>query len=185
MIEVNALRKGTTFTHEGDLYKVLEFTHNKTGRGSATIRTKVVNLRTGSIYEKTFNGGERVEDISLDHTKAEYLYNDGELYHFMDKETYDQPAFNADVLGDIVPYLIEGMEVKISSYNGEALDIEIPTTVELQVVEAEPGFAGDTAQGATKPVTLSTGLVVNTPLFVNVGDTIRIDTRTGAYLTRV
>ncbi|NJN95465.1 MAG: elongation factor P [Anaerolineales bacterium] len=185
MIEVNALRKGTTFTHEGELFKVLEFTHNKTGRGSATIRTKVVNLRTGAIYEKTFNGGERVEDISLDHTKAEYLYSDGELYHFMDKETFDQPAFNADILGDIVPYLVEGMEVKISSYNGEALDIEIPTTVELKVVETEPGFAGDTAQGATKPVTLTTGLVVNTPLFVNVGDVIRIDTRTGQYLTRV
>jgi len=185
MMEVNALRKGTTFTHDGELFKVLEFTHNKTGRGGATIRTKVVNLRTGAIYEKTFTGGERVEDISLDHTEAQYLYNDGELYHFMDTETYEQPAFNADILGDIIPYLTEGMKVKISSYNSEALDIEIPTTVELEVVQAEPGFAGDTAQGATKPITVSTGLVVQTPLFVNVGDVIRIDTRTGQYLTRV
>ncbi len=185
MIEVNTLRKGTTFTHEGDLFKVLEFTHNKTGRGGATIRTKVVNLRSGSIFEKTFTGGERVEDISLDHTEAEYLYNDGNLYHFMDTETYEQPAFNKEVIEDIIPYLIEGMKVKISSYNNEALNIEIPTTVDLKVTDAEPGFAGDTASGATKPVTVSTGLVVNTPLFVNIGDVIRIDTRTGQYQTRV
>ena len=185
MIEVNALRKGTTFTHDGELFKVLEFTHNKTGRGGATIRTKVVNLRTGSIYEKTFSGGERVEDISLDHAEAQFLYNDGELYYFMDTETYEQPAFNKEMLSEIIPYLTENMKVKISSYNNEAIDIEIPITVELEVVEAEPGFAGDTAQGATKPVTVSTGLVVQTPLFVNVGDTIRIDTRTGQYITRV
>jgi elongation factor P len=185
MIEVNALRKGTTFTHEGEIYKVLEFTHNKTGRGGATIRTKVVNLRTGAIYEKTFTGGERVEDISLDHTEAQFLYNDGDLYYFMDTETYEQPAFNKEAIEDLVLYLTEGMKVKISSYNGEAIDIEIPTTVELKVIETEPGFAGDTATGATKPVTVSTGLVVQTPLFVNAGDVIRIDTRTGAYLTRV
>lgn len=185
MIEVNALRKGTTFTHEGELFKVLEFTHNKTGRGGATIRVKVLNLRSGAIFEKTFSGGERVEDIALDHTEAQYLYNDGDLYHFMDNETYEQPALGKDMLEDIIPYLTEGMVVKISSYNNEPLDIEIPVTVELKVVAAEPGFAGDTAQGATKPVTVSTGLVVQTPLFVQVGDTIRIDTRTGQYLTRV
>ena len=185
MIEVNALRKGTTFTHEGELFKVLEFTHNKTGRGSATIRVKVLNLRSGAIFEKTFSGGERVEDIALDHTEAQYLYNDGDLYYFMDNETYEQPALNKEILEDIIPYLTEGMVVKISSYNNEPIDIEIPVTVELEVVESEPGFAGDTAQGATKPVTVSTGLVVQTPLFVNVGDTIRIDTRTGQYLTRV
>jgi elongation factor P len=185
MIEVNALRKGTTFTHEGELYKVLDFTHIKSGRGSATIRTKVINLRTGSIYEKTFTGGERVEDISLDHTEAQYLYNDGDLYYFMDTETYEQPAFNRETIEDIIPYLTESMKVKISSYQGDALDIEIPTTVDLKVVEADRGFAGDTATGATKPVTVSTGLVVQTPLFVNIGDVIRIDTRTGNYLTRV
>ena len=185
MIDVNALRKGTTFTHENELYRVLDYTHNKTGRGGATIRVKVRNLRTGALFEKTFNGGERVEDIRLDHTEAQYLYNDGDLYYFMDTETYEQPAFNHDVVEDIIPYLTEGTVVKISSYNGEALDIEIPLTVELEVIDAEPGFAGDTAQGASKPVTVSTGLVVQTPLFVEVGDIIRIDTRTGAYLTRV
>jgi elongation factor P len=185
MIDVNALRKGTTFTHENELYKVLDYTHNKTGRGGATIRVKVRNLRSGSIYEKTFTGGERVEDIRLDHTEAEYLYNDGELYYFMDKETFEQPAFNKETLEDIIPYLTENMVVKISSYNGEAIDIEIPLTVELEVVGAEPGFAGDTATGATKPATVTTGLQVQVPLFVSVGDVIRIDTRTGTYQTRV
>lgn len=185
MIEANSLRKGTTFTQDNDLFKVLDYTHNKTARGSATIRVKVLNLRSGAIFEKTFNGGERVEDISLEHSKAQYLYNDGELYYFMDNETYEQPAIHKEVLTDIIPYLTENMEVKISTYNNEPIDIEIPITVELEVVDAEPGFAGDTAQGATKPVTVSTGLVVQTPLFVNVGDTIRIDTRTGEYLTRV
>jgi elongation factor P len=185
MIDVNALRKGTTFTHEGEIYKVLDYTHNKTGRGSATIRVRVVNLRSGAIIEKTFNGGERVEDIRLEHTEAQYLYNDGDLYYFMDTETYEQPAFNHEMIKDIIPYLTESTVVKISSYMNEPLDIEIPLTVDLEVMDAEPGFAGDTAQGATKPVTVSTGLVVQTPLFVQIGDTIRIDTRTGQYITRV
>ena len=185
MIEANALRKGATFTQDNDLFKVLDYSHNKTARGSATIRVKVQNLRSGAIFEKTFNGGERVEDIRLDHNQAQYLYNDGNLYYFMDTETYEQPAFPKDVVEHIIPYLTENMEVKISTYQSEPIDIEIPLTVELEVVEAEPGFAGDTAQGATKPVTVSTGLVVQTPLFVNIGDTIRIDTRTGEYITRV
>jgi elongation factor P len=185
MIEVNALRKGTTFTHENELYKVLDYTHNKTARGSATIRVKVRNLRSGATYEKTFNGGERVEDIRLDHSEAQYLYNDGDLYYFMDTETYEQPALNKESLEDIIPYLTENMVVKISSYNSEPIDIEIPITVELEVIETEPGFAGDTAQGATKSATVSTGLQVQVPLFVNIGDVIRIDTRTGEYITRV
>ena len=185
MIDVNALRKGTTFTYDNELFKVLDYTHNKTARGGATIRVKVLNLRSGAIYEKTFNGGERVEDIRLDHAEAQYLYNDGDLYYFMDTETYEQPAFNKEVLEHIIPYLTENLVVKISSYNNEPIDIEIPLTVELEVVDAEPGFAGDTAQGATKPVTVSTGLVVQTPLFVQIGDVIRIDTRTAAYITRV
>lgn len=185
MIEVNALRKGTTFTHENELYKVLDYTHNKTARGGATIRVKVRNLRSGATYEKTFNGGERVEDIRLDHSEAQYLYNDGGLYFFMDMETYEQPAFNKEVVEDIIPYLTENLLVKISTYNGEPIDIEIPITIELEVVETEPGFAGDTAQGATKSATVSTGLEVQVPLFVNIGDVIRIDTRTGEYITRV
>ncbi len=185
MIEVNALRKGTTFTTENELYKVLDYTHNKTGRGGATIRVKVRNLRSGATMEKTFTGGERVQDISLEHTEVQYMYNDGALYYFMDTETYEQPVLNKELMTDIIPYLTENLVVKISSYNNEAIDIEIPVTVDLKVIHAEPGFAGDTAQGATKPVTVSTGLVVQTPLFVNVGDTIRIDTRSGQYQTRV
>ena len=185
MLEANALRKGTTFTESGDLFKVLDYSHNKTARGSATIRVKVQNLRSGAIFEKTFNGGERVRDISLEYIQAQYLYNDGELYYFMDTETFEQPAINQSLLTEIIPYMVPNMEVKISMYEGEPIDIDIPITVDLEVIEAEPGFAGDTAQGATKPVTVSTDLVVQTPLFVNIGDTIRIDTRTGAYITRV
>ncbi len=185
MIDANSLRKGTTFTADNDLFKVLDYSHNKTARGGATIRVKVQNLRSGAIFEKTFNGGEKVQDIRLDHAEAEYLYNDGDLYYFMDMETYEQPAIAKEMLTEIIPYLTENMKVKISTFESEPLDIEIPLTVELEVIDAEPGFAGDTAQGATKPVTVSTGLVVNTPLFVNVGDTIRIDTRTGDYITRV
>src|SRR5262245_37104651 len=142
MIDVNELRKGTTFTDDNELYKVLDYTHNKTGRGGATIRVKVQNLRSGAIFEKTYPGGVRVQDVSLDHTEAQYLYNDGELYYFMDTETFEQPAFGPDQLTDIIPYLTENMRVKISSYNNEALDIEIPLTVDLEVVGAEPGFAG-------------------------------------------
>lgn len=185
MIDANALRKGTTFTLDSDLFKVLDYTHNKTARGGATIRVRVQNLRSGAITEKTFNGGERVQDVSLEHSQAQYLYNDGDLYYFMDNETFEQPAINKELLEEIIPYLIENMHVKISTYNGEPIDIEIPVTVDLEVIGAEPGFAGDTAQGATKPVTVSTGLVVQTPLFVNIGDVIRIDTRTGGYVTRV
>jgi len=185
MIEANALRKGTTFTTDGELYKVLDYSHNKTARGGATIRVKVRNIRSGASFEKTFNGGERVEDIRLDHAEAQYLYNDGDLYYFMDTETYEQPAFNKEVVEEIIPYLTENMVVKISTYNSEPIDIEIPITVDLEVVEAEPGFAGDTAQGATKSVTVSTGLEVQTPLFVSIGDVIRIDTRTGEYITRM
>ncbi len=117
MIEANALRKGTTFTQDNELFKVLDYTHNKTARGSATIRVKVQNLRSGAIFEKTFNGGEKVKDTSLDHSQAEYLYNDGELYYFMDNETYEQPAIHKDALTDIIPYLIENMTVKISTYD--------------------------------------------------------------------
>ena len=185
MIDVNALRKGTTFTRDNEIFKVVDYSHNKTARGSATIRVKIRNLRTGSLVERTFNGGERVEDVRLDHAEAEYLYNDGEFYYFMDTETYEQPAITAERLTDFIPYLTENMVVKMSSYDNELLDLEIPITVELEVTEAEPGFAGDTAQGATKQVTVSTGLTVQTPLFVNIGDVIRIDTRTGEYITRV
>jgi elongation factor P len=185
MIDVNDLKKGVTFEFDGELYRVLDYHHVKMGRGNAVIRTKVRNLRTGSTAEKTFQSGDRVQDIRLEKREIQYLYSDGDLYHFMDTETYEQPVFSAKLMSDAVPYLTDGMTMTLLTYDGEALDVELPVTVDLEVTEAEPGFAGDTATGATKEVTVSTGLKVQTPLFVQVGDVIRIDTRTGNYLTRV
>jgi elongation factor P len=185
MIDVNKLRNGVTFEEGTDLFKEIDYTHNKTGRGNATIRIKVRNLRTGSTTEKTYNSGERVQDVRLDHQEVQFLYQDGDLYHFMNTETYEQPAVGKETVEDIIPYLVDGLVVKLSSYQGEAIEIELPTTVDLEVIDGEPGFAGDTATDASKTVTVSTGLEVQTPLFVDIGDTIRIDTRTGAYITRV
>ncbi len=185
MIDVTDLRKGVTFELDGELYKVLEYHHIKVARGGATIRVKVRNLRSGATLEKTFNSGDRVQDIRLEKREVQYLYTDGDLYHFMDTKTYEQPALPASLLGDAINYLTDGMTLSLLTYEGEAIDVELPVTVELEVVDAEPGFAGDTAQGATKEVTVSTGLKVQTPLFVQVGDVIRIDTRDGSYLTRV
>jgi len=185
MIEATRLRKGTTFEDGGEIFKVLDYTHIKVARGGATVRTKVVNLRTGATIEKTFSANEKVQDIRLEHQEVQYLYNDGHLYYFMNTETYEQPALDKAVLEDIIPYLTDGLVVKLSTYNGEPIDIELPTTVDLEVVDCEPGFAGDTASDASKPVTLSTGLVIQTPLFIEKGDIVRVDTRTGTYVTRV
>jgi elongation factor P len=185
MIEVNNLRKGVTFELDGELYKVIDYHHIKVARGGATIRVKVRDLRSGATIEKTFNSGDRVQDIRLEKHEVQYLYSDGDLYHFMDTETYEQPVLSAELLGDAVSYLTDGMTLSLLTYEGEAIDVDLSVTVELEVVDAEPGFAGDTAQGATKEVTVSTGLKVQTPLFVEVGDVIRIDTRDGSYLTRV
>jgi elongation factor P len=184
MIDVNELRKGVTFTVDGELYKVLEYQHHKPGRGKATIRTTLRNLRTGATIQKNFTSGDRVEDIRVERRGVQYLYTDGDLYHFMDTETYDQTALPAAALGDQIPYLKEGLELILSSYEGEPLDVELPTTVDMKVIEAEMAVAGDTATGTLKKVTLETGLKVQVPLFVEVGDAIRVDTRTGEYVTR-
>ncbi len=185
MIDVNELRKGTTFTMEGDIYKVLEYQHHKPGRGKAIIRTKIRNLRTGVIIDKNFTSGDRVQDIRIDKVEVQYLYNDGEFYHFMNTETYEQPALPAAILGEAVDYLTENMTLTLSFYEGEPIDVILPTAVELQVTDAPLAIAGDTASGATKQVTLETGLKVTVPLFVEEGDIIRVDTRTGEYVTRV
>lgn len=185
MIDVNELRKGVTFELDGGLYKVLDYSHNKTGRGNATIRVKARNLLTGANIERTFNSGLSVQDVSLDFHNVAYLYNDGDFYHFMDNETFEQPAIKAEMLGDDAFYLKEGMEVKLTFYKGEPLDVEIPSSVDLKVVEAETAIRGDTATGVTKKVTTETGLQVNCPQFVKVGDTIRVNTETGEYVTRV
>ncbi|MGI6367500.1 MAG: elongation factor P [Anaerolineae bacterium] len=185
MIGVTQLRRGVTFSHEGAIYRVLEYDHYKPGRGGAIIRTKLRNLKTGAITNVNFNSGDRVDDIRLDNRTVQYLYADETFYNFMDTETFEQVALPRATLEDVIHYLKEGMSIEIESYEGEPLDIEIPITVELEVTEAPIGFAGDTATGATKEVTLETGLKLNVPLFVEAGDIIRIDTRTGEYLTRV
>lgn len=185
MIDVNELRKGVTFELDGQLFKVLDYSHNKPGRGSATIRIKARNLLTGANIEKTFNSGNTVQDVRLDYQNVQYMYSDGEFYYFMDNETFEQPAIKGDVLGDDALYLSEGLDVKLTFYKGEAIDIELPTSVDLKVTEADMAIRGDTATGVTKKVRVQTGLQVQVPNFVNVGDTIRVDTRTGDYVTRV
>ncbi len=185
MINVNELRKGVTFELDGSLYKVIDYSHNKTGRGNANIRVKARNLQTGANIERTFSSGQSVQDLRLDFHNVSYLYSDGEFYHFMDNETFEQPAIKGDILDEAAQYLIAGMEVKLTYYKGEPLDIELPTSVDLEVVDSEMAIRGDTATGVTKKVTTSTGLQVQCPQFVKVGDTIRVDTRTGEYVTRV
>lgn len=185
MIDVNELRKGVTFELDGNLYKVLEYEHHKPGRGKATIRVKARNMRTGTIIDKTFSSGDRVQNVRLDYHNVQFLYSDGEFYHFMDQDTYEQPALRAEVIGDYINYLKEGLEAKLTFYGNEALDIELPVTVDLEVVQAEMAIRGDTATGVTKKVVLDTGLEVQVPSFVEAGDVIRVDTRSGEYVTRV
>jgi elongation factor P len=185
MIDVNELRKGVTFELDGSLYKVLEYDHHKPGRGKATIRVKARDLRTGTTLEKTFPSGDRFQDVRLDYHNVQFLYNDGDFYYFMDQDTFEQPAIRKEILGESADYLKEGMEAKLTFYENEALDIDLPVTVDLEVVEAESAVRGDTATGVTKKVITETGLQVQVPSFVNSGDVIRVDTRSGSYVTRV
>ena len=185
MIDVNDLRKGVTFELDGNLWRVLEYAHHKPGRGNATIRIKARNLRTGSTLEKTFISGSQVQEARLDFHNVQYLYKDDQFFYFMDQQTFDQPGIKADILGDAAGFLKEGMECKLTFYKGDALDIELPTSVDLKVVQADIAVRGDTATGVTKKVTVETGVAVQVPNFVNEGDTIRVDTRTGTYVTRV
>jgi elongation factor P len=185
MIDVNELRKGVTFTMDGELYRVIQYQHYKPGRGNAVIRTKLRNLRTGGTLDKTFTSGDRVQDFRLEHQTVQYLYNDGDFYYFMDTDTFEQFPLSDALLEEAKPFLIENMELELSSYEGERLDVELPIAVDLKVIEAPPGFAGDTATGATKEVTLETGYKLFVPLFIEEGDVLRIDTRDGRYITRV
>ena len=185
MIDANSLRKGVVFEIGSDLFKVKDYHHNKTARGGATIRIKAFNLRTGANIEKTFNSSEKVKNIRLDYKKVQYLYNDGVFYYFMDNETFEQPAIAAAMVEDVAGFLKEGLGVKLTFFGDEPLDIDLPTAVELEVTEAEIAVRGDTATGVTKKVTCETGLEVQCPNFVEVGDVIKIDTRTGDYLTRI
>ncbi len=186
MIGVQDLRKGTTFIDEdGNLYRVLDYQHVKMGRGNAVIKTKLRNIKTGATFEKNFQSGGRVQDVRLDHHNVQYLYNDGETYFFMDTATYDQPALSKKMLGDAAQFLKENVTVELLTYDGQPIDVELPTTVDLKVAETAPGFKGDTASGGGKPATLETGVVITVPFFVNAGDTVRVDTRDGSYVTRV
>lgn len=185
MIDANELRKGVTFTIDDQLYKVLDYHHHKPGRGLATIRVKAINLRTGANIEKTFSSSEKVENVRLDYHNATYLYNDGDFFYFMDTVTFEQPAFPTNLMQETSKFLKEEMEVKLTFFGNEALDIELPTSVELEVVRADPAVRGDTATGVQKKIVCETGLEVSVPAFVVTGDIIKVDTRNGDYITRV
>ena len=185
MIDVNQLRKGTTYTEDGDLLKVINYHHHKPGRGAATIRVTVRNLRTGSTTEKTYNSGSRVQDIRMEATIVEFLYEDGEFMTFMDNETYEQPQLSKATFGDDVYFIKDGMGLKLLRYEGELIDYELPPNVDLEVTDTEMAVAGDTANNPTKTVTVETGLEVTAPMFVKVGDVIKVKTEDGSYVTRV
>ena len=185
MKDVNELRKGVTFESEGNLFKVLEYQHHKPGRGKATIRVKTLNLRSGAITDTTFQSGDRVQDVQLDYHKVQYLYNDGDYYHFMDLETYEQPAISSALIAESANFLKEGLEVKLTFFEGEPLDIDLPITVDLKILDAGVAVRGDTATGVTKKVTTETGFQVQVPNFIEAGDVIRINTENGSYITRI
>ena len=184
-IDVNQLRKGTTYTEDGEIYKVVNYQHIKSGRGGATIRVTVRNMRSGSQIERTYNSGNRVEDIRVEATEVEYLYDDGEFLTFMDTDTYEQPQMNRSVFGDDAQFLKANLKIKLLKYGEEIIDYELPITVDYEVTDAEMAVAGDTANNPTKRVTVESGLDVRVPMFVNVGDTIRVKTEDGSYVTRV
>jgi elongation factor P len=173
------------FELDGQLVSVIEFQHQKIGRGSAQVRMRLRNVRTGAIYDRTVQAGEKWTRVRLDHRTVQFLYREGNNFHVMDQETYDQFALTPAQLGEAVNYLKEGMSLELLSHEGEPVDVELPITVELAVAQTDPGFKGDTATGSTKPASLETGLVIQVPLFVNTGDIVRVDTRTGEYQTRV
>ncbi|HLA65575.1 MAG TPA: elongation factor P [Candidatus Saccharimonadales bacterium] len=185
MISTGDVKKGIIIELDGQLMKVLDWTHIKMARGSAQVRMKLQNVRKGDIVERTFQAGTRWPRARVEQRKVQYLYGDGDSYHFMDSETFDQFAVTARQIGDDARFLKEGTDVFVTSYETEVLGVDLPVAVDLRVTSTEPGFAGDTATGARKAATLETGLVVQVPLFVNEGDMLRIDTRNGEYVTRL
>ncbi len=185
MISTGELRKGVVIELDGDLWQILDYHHIKMGRGSAQVRIKLRNVKKGSTVEKSFQAGEKWPRAQLDRRPIQFLYRDGDEFHFMEMESYEQFHLTAEQLEDIVNYMKDGMVLDRISYEGETLGVELPITVDLRITETEPGFAGDTATGARKAATTESGLVVQVPLFVTEGDTIRVDTRTGEYQTRL
>ena len=184
MITAGDFRNGVTFDMDGQVYQVVEFQHVKPGKGAAFVRTKFKNVVTGAVVEKSFNPTDKFEEAFVERKEYEYLYNDGELYYFMDTETYEQLPLNSDKLDDNFKFVKENDVVKIKSYKGNVFGVEPPLFVELEVVDTEPGVRGDTATNVTKPATLETGAVIKVPIFINSGEKIRIDTRTGEYMER-
>ena len=185
MVSAGDFKNGLTVEIEGNIYQILDFQHVKPGKGAAFVRTKLKNIINGGVVEKTFRPIEKFETAHIDRKDMQYLYSDGDLYNFMDMETFDQLAVNADVVGDSLKFVKENDTVKVISHQGNVFAIEPPITVELRVTETEPGVKGDTATGATKPAIVETGAQIMVPLFVNQDDVLKIDTRTGEYLSRV
>ena len=185
MISAGDFRNGVTIEYEGNVYQIIEFQHVKPGKGAAFVRTKLKNIISGGVVEKTFRPTEKCPTARIDRKDMQYLYNDGDLYYFMDTENYEQLPISQDSVGDALKFVKENDMCKVCSYNGNVFAIEPPMFVELVVTDTEPGFKGDTATGATKPATVETGATVSVPLFVNVDDVIKVDTRTGEYLSRV
>ena len=184
MISAGDFRNGVTFEMDGNVVSIVEFQHVKPGKGAAFVRTKIKNVITGAVVEKTFNPNDKYPTAFIDRRDMEYLYTDGDLYYFMDNETYEQLPINADKLGDSFKFVKENTDVKILSYKGNVFGVEPPFFVELEVTQTDPGFKGDTATNATKPAILETGAEIKVPLFIEEGDKIKIDTRTGEYMER-
>ena len=185
MVTAGDFRNGVTLEMDGNIYQIIEFQHVKPGKGAAFVRTKLKNIINGGVVEKTFRPTEKFPTARIDRVEMQYLYNDGDLFYFMNTETYDQIALNNETIGDALKFVKENEMVKVCSHNGNVFAVEAPLFVELEVTDTEPGFKGDTATGATKPATVETGAVVYVPLFVETGDKLKIDTRTGEYLSRV
>ncbi|MGX8715851.1 MAG: elongation factor P [Lachnospiraceae bacterium] len=185
MLSAGEFRNGMTIQYENGIFQIIEFQHVKPGKGAAFVRTKMKNIVSGGVIEKSFRPTEKFEEARIERTDMQYLYNDGDLYYFMDMNTYEQTGLNKDQIGDALKFVKENEMVKIMSHKGNVFSVEPPLFVELEVTDTEPGFKGDTATGANKPAIVETGAQVNVPLFVNIGDKIQIDTRTGEYLKRV
>ncbi|MDB2016987.1 elongation factor P [[Clostridium] symbiosum] len=185
MISAGDFRNGITLEIEGNVFQIMEFQHVKPGKGAAFVRTKIKNVMSGGVVERTFRPTEKFPAARIDRVDMQYLYSDGDLFHFMDVNTYEQIALNPDSIGDALKFVKENEMCKVCSYNGNVFSVEPPLFVELEITDTEPGFKGDTAQGATKPAVVETGATVYVPLFVDQGDKIKIDTRTGEYLSRV
>ena len=184
MVSAGDFKNGITLEIEGAVYQIVEFQHVKPGKGAAFVRTKIKNVMTGSVVERTFRPTEKFPTARIDRVEMQYLYADGDMYNFMNTETYDQISLNADIIGDALKFVKENEMVKIVSYNGNVFSVEPPLFVDLEITETEPGLAGNTATNTLKPATVETGAEVRVPLFIGIGDKIKIDTRTGEYLGR-